>query len=90
MGRLLNGTAHLWNGHGCSAVTEIGDNGNCHIWLAGGDFAALLDMLPSAELFARAYGCPAMELGGRSGWHRAMVKYGFKTVDDDTMIKVLD
>ncbi len=89
-GRLLSGTAHLWNGPGCSAVTEVGDNGNLHIWLAGGDFGALLDMLPAAELFARAMGCPALELGGRSGWHRAMVKYGFETVDDETMIKVLD
>jgi hypothetical protein len=86
--RLESGRAQLWLGDRSAGVTEIADDGRLHIMLAGGAMSELLDMLPSVEAFARAHACPAVYLGGRRGWRRVFLKFGY-AFDGEDMVKKL-
>lgn len=85
--RILTQTAHLWTGNKSAVVTEVTDEGFLHIWLAGGDMAELLKMLPSGESFAKAMNCRGIELDGRKGWKRIMERFGFIPVDGNLLRK---
>ena len=75
--RLLTKRAQLWVSPEGAGVTEVTDSNMCHVWLAGGSLSGLLAMLADVEAFARAMGCTGLELSGRKGWRRVMMKYGF-------------
>jgi len=85
---LLSEKAQLWCGEGCAGVTEIAGDGRLHIMLAGGRMAGLLPMRESVEAFARAMGCAAIFLSGRTGWRRVFRKYGY-AIDGEDMVKQL-
>ena len=70
------GEARLWVGRRSAAVTQIETFPRCWaltVWLAGGDLGELRDeMLPQAEVAARAQGCRFVAVTGRAGWARAL------------------
>lgn len=85
--RIQQGTAHLWTAETATGVTEY-DGKDLHIWLAGGKLSGLLAMLPSVESFARVSACNRVILGGRKGWRRVFLRFGYEPQGND-MVKVL-
>jgi len=85
--RVMSGEAHLWPGKNSIGVTEVTDAGRLRVWGAGGSMFELLDMLPCVEAFARALGCPAVEVLGRKGWRRVLSNFGFRHECDDIVVK---
>lgn len=78
--------AQLWVGTGCAGVTEVTDDQNMHVWLAGGDIDGLLDMLPSVTLWAGVNDCVAVEVNGRKGWSRVLKNFDFVR-NGDSMLR---
>lgn len=73
------GKAQFWPGNEAAMVTEILRHPRksvMHIWLAGGDMAELLRMVPDVEIFGKMNGCEAIALDGRTGWQRVLKDWG--------------
>ena len=81
-GDVFSGLAQLWVARGerlrSACVTCIQD-GDCTIWLMGGDIADL-QWLPIIEDAARERGCKRMWLHGRKGWARVLKDYSVASV----------
>lgn len=79
---VFSGLAQLWVARGeclrSACVTCIQD-GDCTIWLMGGDIADL-QWLPIIEEAARQRGCKRMWLRGRIGWVRILKNYSVVSV----------
>lgn len=79
---VFSGLAQLWVARGeclrSACVTCIQD-GDCTIWLMGGDIADL-QWLPNIEEAARQRGCKRMWLRGRIGWVRILKDYSVVSV----------
>lgn len=72
---VLTGRFRLWERHNGCAVTEFvmfPRKKVLNVFLAGGDMQAIKDLEQPAVEFARANGCHAMTISGRSGWKRAL------------------
>ena len=78
---VLTGHMQLWVGNEGCAVTEITRYPKkkvLHVFLAAGKMDQVLDFEQSAIEFAKANGCDAMSLAGRSGWKRVLNDHGWK------------
>ena len=79
---VFSGLAQLWVARDerlrSACVTCIQD-GDCTIWLMGGDIADL-QWLPIIEGAARQRGCKRMWLRGRIGWVRILKDYSVVSV----------
>ena len=84
--RLMDARAQLWLAEDAVGVTEITDDGRLRVWGAGGDMGGLFALLPGVEAWAKAMGCPVVEVLGRKGWQRALARFGFCR-EGDIMIK---
>ena len=84
--RLKAGSAQLWVAKDAVGVTEITDAGRLRVWGAGGEMGGLFALLPGVEAWAKAMGCPVVEVLGRRGWQRALAPFGFCR-EGDIMIK---
>jgi len=76
------GRAQLWPCERSAFVTQLlqADEPLVHIWLAGGDLAELVSMVPGLSAWGRAQGARALGLHGRRGWARALQAAGFVSV----------
>lgn len=78
--KIMAGQAQIWEGESAVIVTEITEKPEgrvIHIWLGAGRLDPLLALVPGVEAFGRAWGCAAIELEGRRGWHRVMGRLGY-------------
>ncbi len=78
---VLAGTRQLWPAPDAAMVTEILSTKRkrwCHVFLAGGDLARIVEMVPSVEAWARAQRCQAVTICGRKGWERVLAPHGVK------------
>lgn len=79
---VFSGHAQLWVARSerlrSACITCIQD-GDCTIWLMGGDIADL-QWLPIIEEAARQRGCKRMWLRGRIGWARILKDYSVVSV----------
>lgn len=78
---IRSGRAQLWAGEGGAVVTQCvsaQDGRSLHIWLAGGDLAAVLALRPGIEAWARGLGCEAITIEGRAGWARVLRVHGYQ------------
>lgn len=76
-----SGQLQLWPAPRGCIVTEIVQYPRKRIFnmfLAGGDFAQLMDMDGDMEQWAKAQGCDAATLHGRRGWTRALAENGWR------------
>ena len=72
------GRAQFWPMDHSAVVTQIHTYPRgkvLRIWLAGGQWDELAHYLPSADAYARAQGCVAVEVEGRPGWERLLKGY---------------
>jgi hypothetical protein len=80
-GALRTGRARIWIGEGAVLATELAPEpeGPClHVWLAAGRLAAVLDLRPGLEAWARGAGCTRITLEGRKGWARVLAPFGYR------------
>lgn len=78
------GRAQLWPGCVSAVVTQcvVETDSRClHAWLAGGDLAEIVAMIPGIEAWGRAMGCDHATVTGRRGWTRALRRLGYVRVD---------
>ncbi|MFN7002184.1 MAG: hypothetical protein ACK4NW_01995 [Roseinatronobacter sp.] len=78
---IASGRMQLWPAPDGCIVTEIVAYPRkkvCNGFLAGGDMARLLDMIPAIEAWAAAQGCASTELTGRRGWVRVFAPMGYQ------------
>ena len=69
------GEMQLWCGERAAIVTEIVCYPNkklLHIFLAGGEMDAVLDIEESIIHWAKLQGCSGLSLAGRKGWAKAL------------------
>ena len=85
---ILAERAQLWCGADCAGVTEVAPDNRLHIMLAGGSMTGLLALRADVEAFAQAMGCRAVYLGGRKGWRRVFLTFGY-AFDGEDMEKIL-
>jgi hypothetical protein len=79
---IQSGRAQLWAGEGAAVVTQCvtaQDARTLHIWLAGGDLAAVLALRPGIEAWGRGLGCEAITIEGRAGWARVLRTHGYRS-----------
>jgi hypothetical protein len=78
---LNQGHSQLFEGQRSAFVTQITPAPRTiHAWLAGGDLAELLSLVPGLEAYARAHGCQYATVNGRKGWDRALKPLGYERV----------
>lgn len=78
-----SGDVQLWANETGALVTEIKVYPTgvklVNAWLAGGDIAGVVALVPEAERFARSKGCKRVGIGlCRAGWSRALSPYGYR------------
>lgn len=81
LGAIKAGRMQFWPAPRAAVVTEILDFPRkrlLHVFLAGGEMASVIEMLPSVEEFARANRCDGLTIAGRPGWQRIMKRHGFE------------
>lgn len=69
------GNFHFWPGEKAAAITEIHQYPRArflHIFLAGGDLAELLAMIPAFKSWGAFHQCSKLTLAGRLGWKRVL------------------
>lgn len=77
---IRSGRMQLWPAEDGCCVTEIVVYPRKKVlngFLAGGDMARIVDMIPDIEAWAAAQGCSGVELTGRRGWTRVFAPMGF-------------
>ncbi len=82
LAEIQSGRAQLWAGEGGAVVTQCvtaQDGRTLHIWLAGGELAAVLALRPGIEAWARGLGCEAITIEGRAGWARVLRTHGYRS-----------
>ncbi|WP_454760579.1 hypothetical protein [Caulobacter segnis] len=84
---LASGRALLWVGERSALVTTVHGQ-DMHIWLGCGDLTELKSLDAGICAHARARGCSALTINGRSGWARALRALGF-VPDGDELRKLL-
>lgn len=75
---IASGEMQLWPGRKAAIVTELvryPQFDAARFFLAGGDLEELRAMEPRLVDWARGQGCARVEIGGRSGWLRALTGY---------------
>jgi len=82
------GLAQLWLGQRSALVTQMTVQREIHVWLAGGDMAEILTLVPGAEAWGRALGCTHVTVDGRAGWARVLKRLGYRP-DGAILRKVL-
>lgn len=72
------GRAQFWPMAHSAVVTQIHSyplGRVLRVWLAGGRWDEIVRYLPSADAYARAQDCVAVEVEGRPGWERLLEGY---------------
>lgn len=78
---VTSGKMQLWCGERAAIVTEIVCYPNkkvLHIFLAGGEMDAVLDMEASIIHWAKQQGCRSLTLAGRKGWVKTLANRDWK------------
>lgn len=80
LAQLSTGHAQLWAGERGAIVTQLvaDPEKHAHVWLAGGDLAELISLMPGMLAWGRAQGCKFVAADGRPGWARVLRPFGFK------------
>lgn len=80
----------FWPHADCCVITEIIDYPKkrvIHVFLAGGDFASIIQLEPNIIEWAKSIGCTDVSLSGRKGWLRRLKQYGWLDANQHHMIK---
>lgn len=76
---LASGNGHFWEAPTAAMVTELKPYPSgaiaCVVYAAAGDMAALMDMKPQIEAWAKARGCTHCMIEGRDGWRKVHPDY---------------
>ena len=78
---IAEGRMQLWDAPDGCCVTEIVEYPRKRVlngFLAGGEMAQILDIIPSIEAWAKMQGCDGTELTGRRGWGRVFASHGYR------------
>lgn len=78
---LYKGTMQLWPAEKSCLVTEIINypKMKClNIFLGGGDLTEIMSMHEDVIRWAKDQGCSALNMTGRFGWKKPLLKYGWK------------
>ena len=79
---VAQGEAQFWALPDAAIVTEIvkyPQKTTLRFWLAGGNLETLSDAEPKVIEWSKKWGCEAVEIIGRRGWHRALDGYQAKS-----------
>lgn len=82
--------AQLWPGRSAAIVSRLQQQQRdglivptIVVWLAGGDLAGVLELIPGIEAWARSQGAVEAAIYARKGWSRVLARHGFKMVDGE-------
>jgi hypothetical protein len=79
--KIGQGIFHIWPGKDAfyiSSFSEFPEYRVLNLFLCGGDYEELEEMLKSIEKFAKNCECKYLYGGGRKGWIRKLKHLGFK------------
>lgn len=79
--KIRQGLFHIWSGKDAFYVSSFGEFPRyrvLNLFLCGGDYNELEEMLKSIELFAKEHECKYLTGGGRKGWLRKLQHLGFE------------
>lgn len=88
LAELAANRATLWPAPNAAMVTQLIAPDFLHVWIAGGDLSALLDMRGGIEAWGRAQGARKVSINGRRGWARVLAQHGYQP-DGEELVKVL-
>lgn len=72
---IARGAMQFWPADRAAIVTQVltsPQKKTLHVFLAGGELDAVLDIVPALEVFGRGHGCTSMSMDGRPGWERVL------------------
>ena len=80
---VLKEKMQVWVNNDSIAITEIivyPRKKTLHCFLAAGKAKDIIEMMPSAAAWGRAYGCTKFTISGRKGWSRVLAKHGWTPI----------
>jgi hypothetical protein len=75
---IADGSMQLWPTPKGAMVTQVQDYPRkrvLHVWWAGGELNAILELIPHIENFAKEIGCGKITCTGRKGWERVFKQW---------------
>lgn len=79
--KISQGIFHIWAGNDAFYISSFGEFPRykvLNLFLCGGNYDELEEMLESIESFAKEHDCKYLYGGGRKGWIRKLKHLGFK------------
>jgi len=81
---VLSGRVQFWRSDNAAMITEVRGYPtgarDIHGLIAAGNLEEIIgELIPTAEAWARDYGCIAAQIESREGWARAMRPHGYQT-----------